>query len=215
MAALESESGEFRLSPDQTRVRAAVRRLEFDLLRYIAHEAERDGLFEPEHLELRFGFSDSDHPAVELDDGTRVRGVIDRVDTWNGWALVRDYKSGKTDKYKGSDWERERRFQAALYMLAVERALGLKAAGGVYVPLSGKDRRPRGLVRDDLAEELGSDFVPNDRADPEQFEERIAWARTAIHDTAESMRAGRICSLPDSCAWRGGCSYPSICRTEA
>ena len=214
VAALESESGEFRLSPDQTRVRAAVRRLEFDLLRYIAHEAERDGLFEPEHLELRFGFSDSEHPAVELDDGTRVRGVIDRVDTWNGWALVRDYKSGKTEKYKGSDWERERRFQAALYMLAVERALGLKAAGGVYVPLSGRDRRPRGLLRDDLAAQQGSDFFDNDRVDPESFDERIAWARSAIHDTAESMRAGQICSLPDSCAWRGGCSYPSICRAE-
>ena len=129
---------------------------------------------------------------MELDDGTRVRGVIDRVDTWNGWALVRDYKSGKADKYKGSDWERERRFQAALYMLAVERALGLRAAGGVYVPLSGKDRRPRGLVRDELAEELGSDFVRHrPRRRRMQFEERIDWARTAIHDTADSMRAGR------------------------
>ena len=109
----------------------------------------------------------------------------------------------------------ERRFQAALYMLAVEWALGLRAAGGVYVPLSGTDRRPRGLVRDDLAAELGSDFVDNDRVDPDLFDERVAWTRTAIHDTAESMRAGKICSLPDSCAWRGGCSYPSICRTEA
>jgi len=214
VSALQSERGEFRLSPDQTRVRAAVRRLEFDLLRYLSHEAGRDGLFEPEHLELRFGFRDSEHPAVELQDGTRVRGVIDRVDTWNGWALVRDYKSGKTEKYKATDWEKENRFQAALYMLAVERALGLRAAGGVYVPLSGTDRRPRGLVLEELADELGSDFVPTDRADPERFEEMVGWARTAIHDTVETMRAGQLCSLPDSCAWRGGCSYPSICRVQ-
>ena len=71
-------------------------------------------------------------------------GVIDRVDTWDGWALVRDYKSGKADKYKLSDWRKENRFQAALYMLVAERALGLKPAGGVYVPLRGTDRRARG-----------------------------------------------------------------------
>ncbi len=153
---LEAERGEFRLSPNQTRVRAAVRRLEFDLLRYLRHEAGRDGSFEPEYLELRFGFEDSEHPAVELADGTRVRGLIDRIDTWDGWALVRDYKSGKTEKYKVADWEKENRFQAALYMLVAERALGLKAAGGVYVPLGGTERRPRGMVAAELVEQLGT-----------------------------------------------------------
>ena len=29
------------------------------------------------------------------------------------------------------------------------------------------------------------------------------------------MRAGRLGPCPDSCAYRGGCSYPSICRVEA
>jgi hypothetical protein len=28
------------------------------------------------------------------------------------------------------------------------------------------------------------------------------------------MRRGELCSSPDSCAWNGGCSYPSICRSE-
>ena len=182
LEALEAERGEFRLSPDQTRVRAAVRRLEFDLLRYLRHEAGRDGSFEPEHLELRFGFEDSDHPAVELADGTRVRGLIDRMDTWNGWALVRDYKSGKTDKYKVADWEKENRFQAALYMLVAERALGLKAAGGVYVPLGGTDRRPRGMVAAELADQLGWDFVDRDSVPEAEFAERTAWAQESIAD---------------------------------
>ena len=182
LEALEAERGEFRLSPNQTRVRAAVRRLEFDLLRYLRHEAGRDGSFEPEYLELRFGFEDSDHPAVELADGTRVRGLIDRVDTWDGWALVRDYKSGKTDKYKVADWEKENRFQAALYMLVAERALGLKPAGGVYVPLGGTDRRPRGMVAAELAEQLGSDFVDNDVVPEAEFAERTEWAEGSIAD---------------------------------
>ena len=214
LAALESERGEFRLSPDQTRVRAAVRRLEFDLLRYLRHEAGRDGSFEPEYLELRFGFEDSDHPAVELEDGTRVRGLIDRIDTWDGWALVRDYKSGKTEKYKVADWEKENRFQAALYMLVAEQALGLKAAGGVYVPLGGTDRRSRGMVAAELAEQLGSDFVDNDRVPEADFAERTEWAKGSIAETATRMRGGDLISCPDSCAWRGGCSHPSICRVE-
>ena len=65
-------------------------------------------------------------------------------------ALVIDYKSGKrVDSYKVGSWEAENRFQAALYMLVVERLLGLRAAGGVYVPL-GKRSTPRGMVADDV-----------------------------------------------------------------
>ncbi|MEJ7788381.1 MAG: PD-(D/E)XK nuclease family protein, partial [Thermoleophilaceae bacterium] len=214
VSALTELQGEFRLSPNQTRVRAAVRRLEFDLLRYLRHEAGRDGVFEPEHLELRFGFEGGEHAAVELEGGLRVRGVIDRVDTWGGWALVRDYKSGRVGSHKEADWERENRFQAALYMLVVERALGLRAAGGVYVPLSGTDRRPRGLVAEEVAGELGSDFLDNDTKPEEEFGGRKEWAQRAIADVAEGMAAGRVSPCPESCAYRGGCSYPQICRVE-
>jgi RecB family exonuclease len=214
LEALDECRGEFRLSPSQTRVRAAVRRLEFDLLRHLRHEAGRDGLFEPEHLELRFGFEDSEHPAVELEGGVRVRGIIDRVDTWNGLALVRDYKSGKVDSYKASDWVKERRLQAALYMLVVERALGLRAAGGVYVPLGGTKRTPRGLAASELSEELGSDFVSNDLHPWDELEARKAKAKAQMVEVADQMRSGGLSSCPESCAYRGGCSYPSICRVE-
>ncbi|MDQ3644961.1 MAG: PD-(D/E)XK nuclease family protein, partial [Actinomycetota bacterium] len=213
--ALEECQGEFRLSPSQVRVRAAVRRLEFDLLRYLRHESGRDGLLEPEHLELRFGFADCEHPAVEIEGGLRVRGVIDRVDVHGGWALVRDYKSGKVESYKAADWEPKNRFQAALYMLVVERLLGLRAAGGVYVPLSGTERRPRGMVAEEALDELGHDFYKNDVKPANEFAHSAAWAQGAITDAAERMRTGRIEPCPGSCAYRGGCSHPSICRMEA
>jgi ATP-dependent helicase/DNAse subunit B len=204
---LRARRSEFKLSPKQTRVRAAVRRLEFDVLRYLRHEAARDGSFEPEHLELEFG------PLAI--DGVNVRGRIDRVDVHDGHALVRDYKSGKSvDSYKAASWEDKNRFQAALYMLAVEQVLELRPAGGVYDPLGGDDRRARGLLASELAPELGSDFVPNDLLAPDAFEARLIWARERIADTAERMRRGRLCAKPDSCAWNGGCAYPSICRTE-
>jgi ATP-dependent helicase/DNAse subunit B len=204
---LRARRSEFKLSPKQTRVRAAVRRLEFDILRYLRHEAARDGSFEPEYHELEFG-------PVAI-DGVSVRGRIDRVDVHDGHALVRDYKSGKSvDSYKASSWADKNRFQAALYMLAVEQVLELQPAGGVYDPLGGEDRRARGLLASELGPELGSDFVATDLLDPESFEARLVWARERIADTAGRMRGGRLCARPDSCAWNGGCAFPSICRTE-
>jgi RecB family exonuclease len=201
----------FQLSPKQTRVRAAARRLEFDLLRWLRREAESDAGFEPEHLELDFG---GDEP-VEVAEGLRVRGRIDRVDTSDGMALVLDYKTGKrVDRYKVGSWEAENRFQAALYMLVVERLLGLQAAGGVYVALGARQPRPRGMVAAEV-EELGSDFVKTDRLPADEFRAKLDWALDRIRETDRSMRRGELRSNPDSCAWNGGCMYPSICRCES
>jgi ATP-dependent helicase/DNAse subunit B len=203
---LRDHRAEFRLSPKQTRVRAAVRRLEFDLLRYLRHDAEADGSFEPEHLE---------HSFEDVDvGGVRVSGKIDRVDTWDGHALVRDYKSGKrADNYKVASWDRENHFQAALYMLVAREQLGLSPAGGVYVPLGGTDRRPRGMLAREV-DEVGTNFFDNDRLPAEEFEAMLGWARERIAETARRMRGGELHCSPDTCAWNGGCMYPSICRGE-
>src|SRR3954447_19164046 len=99
-------------------------------------------------------------------------------------------------------------------MLVVERLLGLDAAGGVYVPLGATERRPRGMVAAAVPE-LGIGFYDNDRLGAEEFEERLEWARERIADTAARMRRRELCSSPDTCAWNGGCSYPSICRTAS
>jgi ATP-dependent helicase/DNAse subunit B len=209
---LRDRQSEFQLSPKQTRVKAAARRLEFDLVRFLRREAGRDGGFEPEHLELPFGLGEAAEP-VEIAPGLRVRGRIDRVDTSDGMALVIDYKSGKrVDSYKVGSWETENRFQAALYMLVVERLLGLRAAGGVYVPL-GKSDTPRGMVARDV-EELGSDFKDNDRLPPDQFRAKLDWALGQVREADARMRRGELGCDPDACAWNGGCSYPSICRCE-
>jgi ATP-dependent helicase/DNAse subunit B len=209
---LRAQRSEFQLSPKQTRVKAAARRLEFDLVRFLRREAERDGGFEPEHLELPFGLGEASEP-VEIAPGLKVRGRIDRVDVNDGMALVIDYKSGKrVDSYKVGSWEAENRFQAALYMLVVERLLGLRPAGGVYVPL-GRSDTPRGMVAEDVAE-LGSDFKDNDRLPPDEFRAKLDWALGQVRDADARMRRGELGCDPDACAWNGGCSYPSICRCE-
>jgi ATP-dependent helicase/DNAse subunit B len=209
---LRERSASFRLSPKQTRVRAAARRLEFDLLRFLRSEAESDSRFEPVELERAFGLEGSE--PVELEGGLRVRGRIDRVDRCDGMALVIDYKTGKkVDRYKVASWEPENRFQAALYMLVVERLLGLRAAGGVYVALGSDDPRPRGMVAADV-DELGGRWFDKDRLGPEEFREKLDWALERIRETDALMRRGELCSRPDSCDWNGGCKYPSVCRSE-
>jgi ATP-dependent helicase/DNAse subunit B len=209
---LRERSADFQLSPKQTRVRAAARRLEFDLLRFLRSEADSDSRFEPVELERAFGLEGSE--PVELEGGLRVRGRIDRVDRCDGMALVIDYKTGKkVDRYKVASWEPENRFQAALYMLVVERLLGLRAAGGVYVALGSDDPRPRGMVAADV-DELGGRWFDKDRLGPDEFREKLDWALERIRATDALMRGGALCSRPDSCDWNGGCKYPSVCRSE-
>jgi len=209
---LRERSASFKLSPKQTRVRAAARRLEFDLLRFLRSEADSDSRFEPVELERAFGLEGGE--AVELEGGLRVRGRIDRVDEYDGMALVIDYKTGKkVDRYKVASWEQENRLQAALYMLVVERLLGLRPAGGVYVALGSDDPRPRGMVAADV-DELGSRWFDGDRLGPEEFREKLDWALERIRETDALMRGGELCSRPDRCDWNGGCKYPSVCRSE-
>jgi ATP-dependent helicase/DNAse subunit B len=210
---MEAQRAEHRLSPRRTRVRAAARRLEVDLLRFLRREAKRDDEFEPEHLELQFGYGEAG-PPVELEPGLRVSGRIDRVDTTDGMALVIDYKSGKrVDSYKVGSWEDQNRFQAALYMLVVERLLRLRAAGGLYVPLGSSDK-PRGMVAAGV-EELGSGYTSTDVLPPDEFRAKLDWALGQVRETDQRMRRGELGCNPDQCAWNGGCSYPSICRCEA
>ena len=209
---LRERSSAFQISPKQTRVRAAARRLEFDLLRFLRTEADSDSRFEPVELERDFGTGDSE--PVELDGGLRVRGRIDRVDEHDGMALVIDYKTGKrVDRYKVASWEPENRFQAALYMLVVEKLLGLRPAGGVYVALGSDDPRPRGMLAKDV-DELGGRWVDTDRLDPGDFRDKLDWALGRIRETDALMRSGDLRACPDRCDWNGGCKYPSVCRSE-
>src|ERR671936_478538 len=213
--ALRERQASFRLSPKQTRVRAAVRRLEFDLLRYLRHEAERDGLFEPAELELGFGVPDASLPALSFErEGISVRGVIDRVDTWGEHALVRDYKSGRS-AYPVAEWEDKHRLQAAVYMIAVRELMGLQPAGGVYVPLAGQERRPRGMLSNDLREQLGSDFYDNDFRDQAEFDQQLDRARETVCELVQRVRSGDVHPCPGTCRWStAGCQHPTICRHE-
>src|SRR5207248_3352264 len=210
---LRAKQDEYRISPREARFRTAVRRLEFDLLRHLRREADAGGDFEPAELELSFGGDGDPHGPLRLDpEGVTIRGRIDRVDVRGREALVRDYKSGKK-AYPVARWEQDNRLQVALYMLAVRELLQLEPVAGVYVPLAGNER-PRGLLRADAYDDLGAGFMREDVKEAPEFDVQLDRARERVCEVASQMRSGEIRPCPDSCAWNGGCSYPSICRVE-
>jgi RecB family exonuclease len=147
---------------------------------------------------------------LELGDGVRMRGRIDRIDrTPAGEAVLVDYKSGKVSPVK--KWLEEGKLQLPLYMLAVEQLLGMPAVAGLYQPLSGR-LQARGVI--DADAELELDAVRNDVLDHDEVRELLEQAATSAREIAAQAAAGQLEARPSSCAWGGGCSYPSICRCE-
>jgi ATP-dependent helicase/DNAse subunit B len=217
----------YRLGPTATQARATARRLVAHVRRLLRHEAAGGGHLEPDRLELAFGFEPEENdeellPALALGDGElHVHGRIDRVDVGpTGRAVVRDYKVGRAaTEHQEANWEARGQLQVALYMLAVRAGLGRELAGGVYQPLRerGRKLRPRGLLCDlpEIRELVPEVFDEADLRDPEEFEASLRAAEARAVELARRMRAGELTPLPDTCAYRGGCSYPGICRSVA
>lgn len=106
----------------------------------------------PAHLEYGFGhpFSEERNDAhsteepVEIqlsdDPGDRLllRGKVDRIDVHDGSFLIIDYKTGSIPAY--TSMAKGYYMQLPLYLMACERLLGLKAAGGAYYQLRNDDK---------------------------------------------------------------------------
>jgi ATP-dependent helicase/DNAse subunit B len=233
--ALSTREAEFPLSSAPERRPGLRRRLEADLERYLEHAVEQESPLEPTYLELGFGFGDrpageaseegrdsavsasltdtAGLPALDLGDGLRLRGRIDRVDVaaGGGQAVVYDYKGRNAPP--AAKWTEQGNVQVALYMRAVEELLGLEAAGGFYQPLSGGDLRARGVLDSESGIEIECvrGEVREQTEMRELLEEAVATARAA----AAQAGRGELESRPRTCAYRGGCMYPTICRCEA
>jgi ATP-dependent helicase/DNAse subunit B len=222
--ALEVNEGEFPLSAAPERRPGMRRRLQADLERYLRHAAECESPLEPSRFELGFGFEAGDErggedlavgaslPAFDLGDGTMLRGRIDRIDIGaGGEAVVYDYK-GRVAPPAAKWGARTGNVQVALYMRAVEQLLGLRAVGGFYQPLAGGDLRARGVLDEDGGVEI--ECVRGERREHAEMREILDGAIAAAREAAAQAGRGELRARPRTCAYRGGCSYPTICRCE-
>ncbi len=217
-AALSANEVAHQLSVVPERRLAVRRRLQVDLERYLMRAAESDSPLEPSELELGFGFDGSDDRGaatalgpLELGGGFTLRGRIDRIDVGpGGEAVVYDYK-GK-DPPPAARWIRDGKLQIALYMRAAEELLGLSVVGGLYQPLAGSDLRARGVLDSDSGVEL--DCVSTDLLEHGEVRELLAEALATARSVAEQTARGELEPRPQTCAWRGGCMHPTICRCE-
>jgi len=234
LQALGRREAEFPLSAALERRPGLRRRLQADLERYLEHAAEHESPLEPKYLELGFGFGEKEHdadpepsmgstppalssqaqlPALDLGDGLRLRGRIDRVDidASGGQGVVYDYKGRLVPP--AARWTEQGNVQVALYMRAVEELLGLEAAGGFYQPLSGSDLRARGVLDGESGVEI--ECVRGEVREHAEVRELLAQALATARAAAAEAGRGELEPRPRTCAYRGGCMYPTICRCEA
>jgi ATP-dependent helicase/DNAse subunit B len=216
-AALAENEPDHPLSVAPERRMAVRRRLRADLERYLEYATEAGNPLEPRDLEVGFGFAKDDErgeasslPAAEV-GGVRLRGRIDRIDVGaSGEAVIYDYKSSQAPA--SARWIKDGNLQVALYMRAVEQLLELRVVGGFYQPLSGRDLRARGVLDGDS--DTGLQCMDSDLREHAEVQELLDEAVASAHRGADEAARGQLEARPQTCAFRGGCMYPTICRCE-
>ena len=118
----------------------------------ICHEFAQSE-FHPVACELKFGFPDALPPlTVDFDGGTvSLSGSVDRVDTWNGYLRIVDYKTGKKE-FKLPDILIGQNMQMLLYLYALlrnEEYADCLPAGIFYMPAL-RDKKDKGLAMNGL-----------------------------------------------------------------
>jgi ATP-dependent helicase/DNAse subunit B len=204
------------ISPNAQRMRAAVRRLQAHLERYLEHAAHSGSVLLPSRFEVSFGGPDDELGALELAGGElRLGGRIDRVDIGadGSTAVVVDYKSGAKVP-AAAKWVEERAFQAALYLLVVREVLRLDPVGTLYQPLGGADLRAGGALLADADPTF--DAAAGVRMERDAFDALVDAVVQAALTALREIRAGALEPRPDTCGYRkSGCQYPGFCRCEA
>jgi ATP-dependent helicase/DNAse subunit B len=214
---LAEEARGTALEPSTPAACAAYRRIESDLVRFIRRDAANPVGLPVHTLEAAFGDGEDDaRGPLELGDGVRLHGKIDRIDADGRRAFIRDYKSSR-DVTGAPKLEDEGKLQLQLYMLAVRELWGMEPLGAVYHPLGKQyDDQPRGLLRgpakDDTPLPLPEQFARSDFV--ADFDERLEAARETARGVAAEIRAGRLERRPLGGQCPAHCQLHAICRRD-
>ncbi len=188
------------------------------LLYFLQDETERlaASSFHPAHVEYNFSSEPkADAPALEIGDKKKkikLRGHIDRVDVdrEGKYAVVIDYKSGKSTSFKRDHLELGTALQLPLYLLAAQRILGLTPLGGEIYSIRG--RRRSGFYCEDAAASFGKEFSSRSRMPATEFQKVLDRALDFSRRFTESMLALQIPVRPRDC--QSSCPYDTVCRIQ-
>lgn len=191
----------------------------------------KDSKFKPseDDLEVRYG-DGCKYPAIELKGGdVKLSGVIDRIDSFNDYCRIIDYKTG-TEKDDDKKLFSGTKIQLQLYASAVNDK---KVTGLYYLPISsgyknlGEEKVSAvGKTADykEITEEIArneSRFIPvkidgeelKGAISAEEFKNYVDYALKISEKTAENMADGFIAPSPaeNVCAY---CEYSSLCQNK-
>ena len=186
-----------------------------DLEGFVRSEVELDLPLVPRRFEVSFGRERSApelQRGLDLGDGLRLSGQIDRVDVdpLSARGIVQDYKSGKS-AHSARQIDSELRLQIPLYMLVLRDLVGIEPLGGLYRALSGA-RAARGLLRADARNDVVRGFAGNDYLGEDDFWAAVEMARTRAHDYALRIRAGDVRHDPKGGECPSWCDLWTMCR---
>ena len=106
-----------------------------EAIRFVSHlrELDNNSEFKPTYFEKSFG-SNNGFAALPLTDTISLKGQVDRVDLYDNYFRIIDYKSGNADAtftelYYG------KKLQLFLYALAIKNATNLTPSGTFYLPI--------------------------------------------------------------------------------
>ena len=234
--AVETERSKFLVSRISRALKAVVGQL--------SREFAQSG-FEPVACELKIG-NGGDIPELKIpfDKGNiNIVGSIDRVDEYNGYIRVIDYKTG-SKSFKLPDILFGLNLQMLIYLYATVRAGGRedeKAAGILYMPskrdLNDSGMAMNGLIRSDenivaaMDREMQGEFVPKysltkngtlsktctSFVSAEDFSEIFDYIETLMKRTGDGILSGDIAVSPldgrETPACKY-CDYAAVCGRE-
>ena len=170
----------------------------------------------PTHFELTFGGEGDDHPAVELAGGELVlRGRVDRVDLSPGRPPGPRHRLQGPQRRRAPGALARRPPPAGRPVPPGPRPAARRRAAGRPLPAAGRQghRAARAAARRRRRRPDGEAPGPRRR----RGLRGACWptSRRRRSQAAAELRAGRLEGRPATCAYRGGCAHPSICRCEA